>query len=80
MTPIKPGPSLTISQRGKRLHRLHAFIVELYFAPRLGRMGMLGFIAVAAASVKAEEQCDPGCFADPMALTCLMSSLEWHGY
>lgn len=34
----KPGPFLTISPRGKTLDRLYVFIVEVYFAPRPGRM------------------------------------------
>lgn len=85
MTLIKPGPSLSISQRGKRLDRLDVCI-ELYFAPRLGRMWEYWvFFQLVLHLWKLHftvhsEQRDPACFADPKALTCLMSSLEWHGY
>lgn len=81
---IKPGPFLSISQRGKKLDRLYVFIVWVYFAPRLGRMWEYWvFFPVAAASVKAALQVSRMSnmsFADPEALTCLMSSLEWNGY
>lgn len=77
MIPTKPGPSLTTSQRGKRLHRLHAFIVGLDFAPRLGRMWEYwGFFQLLQHLWKLHftvqsEQCDPACFAIPR---------HWHAW
>lgn len=84
---IKPGPSLNISQKGKRFGRLPVFIVYgSILHSNVAEWGNTGcFFPIAAASVKAalhyvkSEKCEPflRCWGWSTDVG-LVSSLEWN--
>lgn len=86
---IKPGPFLSISQKGKRLDRLHIFIVyESILHSNLAECGNAGcFFQLLLHLWKLHfimsrvRNLSPSCFGDTWSTDiCLMSSLEWNVY